>query len=323
MRTHQRWLTSLLAVVALSGIGAGTALAVGGHHARHSARHHAKKAAQAGTSALPVKQIEKALQIQGTMINGDLTESFERDDINNVTLHGVPIKPAFMINGDFDFQSLGKGRAFMNGDFPVLPAEINPAIDAMVSHGLVFQAEHQHMYDFTPQVYFIHLRATGDAVKIAQGLHAVLKATSTPLPQTPPSNPKTPLNVSKLKSMLHGYDAEVGSDGVVTVYIARRNPIYIDGIKVNPATNIATNISFEPLNKSGSEVAAIPDFAMTANEINPLMATMRAQGWDIGCLYNQETDEQPQLFFSHQFKTGNPYELAGEMVKGLAKTNNQ
>ncbi len=27
------------------------------------------------------------------------------------------------------------------------------------------------------------------------------------------------------------------------------------------------------------------------------MQVMRQQGWDIGCLYNQETDEHPQLYF--------------------------
>ena len=48
---------------------------------------------------------------------------------------------------------------------------------------------------------------------------------------------------------------------------------------------------------------------------------MRAQGWDIGCLYNQETDEHPQLFFSHQFKTGEPDQLAREIRRGLDRMN--
>jgi hypothetical protein len=50
---------------------------------------------------------------------------------------------------------------------------------------------------------------------------------------------------------------------------------------------------------------------------------MRGQGWDIGCLYNQETGERPQLFFSHQFKTGDPYQLAAEIRKGLNRMNVQ
>jgi hypothetical protein len=42
---------------------------------------------------------------------------------------------------------------------------------------------------------------------------------------------------------------------------------------------------------------------------------------DIGCLYNQETDEVPQLYFSHMWKTGSPYDLAQSVRKGLLLTN--
>jgi hypothetical protein len=34
------------------------------------------------------------------------------------------------------------------------------------------------------------------------------------------------------------------------------------------------------------------------------MRVMLARGWFVGCLYNQETAEHPQLYFSHQLKTG-------------------
>ena len=35
----------------------------------------------------------------------------------------------------------------------------------------------------------------------------------------------------------------------------------------------------------------------------------------------QETDEQPQLYFSHQFKVGNAYALAREVRRGLERMN--
>jgi hypothetical protein len=92
---------------------------------------------------------------------------------------------------------------------------------------------------------------------------------------------------------------------------------------VKPATNIATNIGFEPLNKKGTEAAVMPDFGMTGEEINPVVKTRRSMGWDIGCLYNQETEEHPQLYFSHQFKVGDPYKLAAEVRKGLDHMNSK
>ena len=273
--------------------------------------------------SLPVQQMEDALQAQGTVTDGVLVVGIDRKDIDNVTLHGVPIYPSFEVNGDLCFQPIGDNLAFFNGDMALKPDEVNPVIDAILANGLVFQAEHQHFYDFNPPVWFIHFRGQGEPVDLAKRVHNVVKATSTPLPQAPPSNPSTPFDKDRLQSILHGYDAEVGDDGVVTVFVARKDPIYIEGILVKPETNIATNVAFEPLDSSGSQAAAAPDFAMEADEINRVMAVMRQQGWDIGCLYNQETDESPQLFFSHQFKTGDPYQLAAEIRKGLDQTNSQ
>ncbi len=292
------------------------------HKLAHSPAHRGASGGAQGTS-LPVKEIEALVQAKGTVSDSVLSIPIDRSDISNVTLHGVPIKPSFEINGDLSFQPIGNGQAFFNADIPVKPSEINPVIDAIVGSGLVMQAEHQHMYDFEPMVWFIHFRAKGDPISIATAVHRVLLATSTPLPQEPPKKPTTPLNAGRLRQILHGYEASVGEDGVVTVYVARRNPIRINGVVVKPDTNIATNIAFEPLNSQGSEVAAMPDYAMEANEVDPVMSVMRGQGWDIGCLYNQETDEHPQLFFSHQFKTGDPYVLAQEIRRGLDQTNAQ
>ncbi|HWE12747.1 MAG TPA: DUF1259 domain-containing protein [Solirubrobacteraceae bacterium] len=324
---------SLLSAFAVCAVAAGTAMAGGqgrSHHpqasasTRHSAtgkKHKPGKSRKADHGTLPTKPIESAMQAQGTMINGDLSVGITRTDLTNVTLNGVPIKPSFQLNGEIDFQSLGHGRALMNGDLAFKPGELDAAISAIVGNHLTFQAEHQHMYDFSPAVWFIHLRAKGNPVTIAREVHNVIKTTSTPLPQSSPSNPPTPLDKGRLQKILHGYDAEVSDNGVVTVYVARRNPVYIDGIRVNPATNIATNVSFEPLNSSGTQAAVIPDFAMQANEINRVVGAMRARGWDIGCLYNQETGESPQLYFSHEFKTGDPYQLAQEVRDGLNQTN--
>ncbi len=64
-----------------------------------------------------------------------------------------------------------------------------------------------------------------------------------------------------------------------------------------------------------------PDFSMAVSEIQNVMQVMRQQGWVIGCLYNQETAEQPQLYFSHQLKVGDPVTLAQEIRKGLDQTN--
>lgn len=256
------------------------------------------------------------------MTEGLLHIPISRDDLRSRGPAAVLFDGSFEINGDIYFEPLGGGMAFVNGDLPFKDSEIDPAIDAMLSHGIVFQALHQHFYDLDPIRWFMHFRGVGQATTLVRGIKAILNTTSTPMPQTMPSNPTTPLDAGRLADILHG-TASVGSDGVVTVDVDRTDTIVIEDVVVNPAANIDTNIQFKPLNASGSSTAAAPDFSMISSEIMAVMRVMRGMGWDIGCLYNQETAEHPQLFFSHQFKVGDPYELAAEIRKGLDQTASQ
>jgi hypothetical protein len=269
---------------------------------------------------LPVKQIEAVIGADGTVSKGVLGISIERPDLGVVTgPQGVVFPPPFELHGDLTFQPLQGGKAFFNGDLALKPDEIDAVIDAILRNGLTFQAFHQHFYDITPEVWFIHLRGLGSPIGLAHAVRNVLAATATPLPQQMPTNPPTPLDSKRLGRILRG-DAQVGGDGVVTVSVGRTDTIVIGEVEAAAEANISTSVEFLPLAADGSRAAAVPDFAMTAGEITPVMREMRSQGWDIGCLYNQESAEQPQLYFSHQFKTGDPYTLAAEVRRGLDRT---
>ncbi|MBV9233535.1 MAG: DUF1259 domain-containing protein [Candidatus Eremiobacteraeota bacterium] len=259
-------------------------------------------------------QIESIINAKGTVTNGALQIQIDRNDIRNVELRGVPILPSFEINGQLNFQSLGGTRVLMNSDLCLEREEIDPFIDQLLRHNIIFQAEHQHFYDFVPIVFFIHFRALGDAITIARGVKAALNVTSTPFPQAPPKHPHTPLPVAEIGKII-GVTPTVGANGVVSLQVPRADTIMLGGQPANPYLNIMTPIDFEPL--GDGRAAAVPDFGMIASEIQRVVARMRGFGWDIGCLYNQETAEEPQLFFSHQFKVGNPIQLAHEIRAGL------
>ncbi len=275
-------------------------------------------ARQRGT--VPAKQIQAILGAEGTVSKGVLGVGIERRDFPKITgPRGVTFSPSFELHGDLYFQPLGGGRAFFNGDLALLPSEVDPVIDAILANRLDFQALHQHYYDLDPEVWFIHVRGLGDALSLARRVRKVINATATPLPQRMPSSPTTPFDAKRLGRILRG-DAQVGDDGVVTVTVGRSDAIVIDGVRVSPEANISTNVEFLPLTADGRRAAASPDFSMTAGEIGPVVGVMRHQGFDIGCLYNQETAEQPQLYFSHQLATGDPYVLARQIRAGLDRT---
>lgn len=281
---------------------------------------------------LPVEQIEQIIDIQGDIENGVLHLEVSRDDIGNVKGPVGPLRPggpqvpqvtfdgAFEINGDIFFQPLEGGKAFLNADQPLKEQELQPFIFTLLQNGLIFQAFHQHL-PMHPQVWFVHYRAIGDAITLAKAVRAALNVTRTPLPQAPPSNPTTPLNVNALKTILRADEISVGDEGVVTAWIYRRNVEIIDGIPVNPQANISTNVEFKPLDNNGT-ADVVPDFSMESKEIVPVVKLMLNQlGWYQGCLYNQETNEHPQLFFDHMLKRGNAYTLASEIRQGLNLTD--
>ena len=188
-----------------------------------------------------------------------------------------------------------------------------------MANGLIFQAFHQHYIETHPNVWFIHWRGEGEPLHLARAVKNVLDVTSTPFPQQPPEHPTTPLDPGRLAKILHG-SAEVGEEGVVTVTVERADTIVIDGIQVSPEANIFTEVQFKPLSSAGAYAAAGPDFAMKASEVSPVVRVMRGLGWFQGCLYNQETDEHPQLYFDHMLKIGDAYVLAHEIRKGLDLT---
>jgi hypothetical protein len=215
------------------------------------------------------------------------------------------------------FQPLGNGQALLNGDLALLESETQPFIASLLTHGLVFQAFHQHT-PMQPQIWFVHFRGVSGPLTLAHEIRAAINVTSTPLPQTMPENPTTPLDPDRLASILHG-DAEVGDEGVVTVTVKRTTPVTVAGVRVSPEAGISTEIEFKPTGGMNADV--VPDFSMTSGEVNPVVRRMLVDlGWYQGCLYNQETAEEPQLYFDHMVKSGDAYELAAEIRSGLDLT---
>jgi hypothetical protein len=293
-------------------------LAAPGAASARSATAHAALYHRRGS--LPVGAIQDIIGAEGSVSGGVLGIAIERMDIGSVKgPMGVTFPPSFELNGDLTFQPLGTDLAFFNGDLALKAAELNPVIDAIHKSGLTFQAMHQHYFNLDPMVWFIHFRGLGKPRALAQAVRHVLAATATPLPQKRPAKPTTPLDHAKLAKTLHG-SSEIGGDGVVTVSVSRSDRIVIGNVQVSPETNISTNVQFLPLGAQANRAAAAPDFSMTAAEVEPVCRRMRAAGFEIGCLYNQETDEHPQLYFAHMLGVGEPQQLAVAIRKGLDLT---
>lgn len=117
-------------------------------------------------------EIEKIIGYPGVM-GGDVFHiTVPRNDIH-VAAMGTMMPGSMGMNTPFNFQLDGKNAA-INGDFMLLPSELNPVIKALRANGIEVASIHNHLLDNQPQLVFMHFWAYGDAIGLAKGLKAAL-----------------------------------------------------------------------------------------------------------------------------------------------------
>jgi hypothetical protein len=83
---------------------------------------------------------------------------------------------------------------------------------------------------------------------------------------------------------------------------------------------MATGIGFQP---TGNGKAAITgDFVMTADEVNPVIRALRANGIEVTALHSHMLDEQPRLYFMHFWANDDAVKLAKGLRAALDKMAN-
>jgi hypothetical protein len=300
-------------------LAAGGGLLAGGVLSATPTAASAKQALLAQGGSIPVPQMLALLDAEGTVEDGVLRVDIARSDIGDVVgPAGVTFTPAFQMHGALAFQPLSNGLTLLNGYHPVLATETNAFIDGVRDSGLTVQGFAQHYTELEPQVWFVHVRGYGGAESLASAIRNAFAATATPFPQTLPSDPQGPFDAALLARILRGRAQNTGG-GVVRVTVPRRDRIVLAAVALSPQANISTSVEFRPDGPTGAAWAA-PAFSLASAEAFLVVKKMRSQDWFVNSLCSHHTDEQPQLYFSHMLKSGNPYELAREIRLGLDLT---
>jgi hypothetical protein len=90
-------------------------------------------------------------------------------------------------------------------------------------------------------------------------------------------------------------------------------------MSIPPPMGSAESINFQP---TGNGKAAITgDFVLAANEVTPVMRTLRDNGIDVTALHNHMLDDQPRMFFMHFWANDDAAKLAKGLHAALAKVN--
>lgn len=234
-----------------------------------------------------------------------------------VTSQGVRILPALSLGSWIAFKARGANEAVMMGDLVLTEEELNRVISRLQQGGVGQTAVHKHLLDESPAIWWAHVHAHGEPVRIAETVRAALALTGTPPQSTGDDQEAGALDTAGIRRIL-GHAGRINS-GVYNVSAPRAETIRAMGIEVPAAMGTATVMNFQP---TGDGRAAINgDFVMSAGEVDGVIQALREHGIEVVALHNHLLDEEPRLFFMHFWAHDDALRLARGLRAALDRTN--
>src|SRR5215212_5090745 len=244
--------------------------------------------------------------------------SLPRSDLK-VTLDGIAIKPALALGSWLAFHPAGGDQAMVMGDLVLTEAELNPVMKVLAEGGIDVTAIHNHLLRAQPATMYMHVEGHGDPAKLAQTFRAALEQSGTPLaaPSGGFGEQEVGLDTATLERVL-GHKGKA-SGGVYQFSIPRAEPVADGGMGVPPSMGTGIAINFQAAGQG--KAATTGDFVLTAQEVNPVLRTLREHGIEVTALHNHMLEEEPRLFFMHFWGVDDPERLAEGLKAALDKVN--
>jgi hypothetical protein len=262
-------------------------------------------------------KVGDALGKAGTVQPGDVYKvGLPRGDLH-VTVGGVRIKPALALGSWVAFKQTGGNEAMAMGDLVLLESEVGPVMAKLQSAQVEQTAIHNHLLHETPQVMYVHIRAHGDAVKIATAIHSALATSKTPFGAAAAKPASIDLDTAQVHRTL-GQGGTVNG-GVYQVSVPRAEAVRENRMDVPPAMGVATAINFQPT--GGNKAAITGDFVLISGEVNPVIQALEQNGIEVTALHSHMLDESPRLFFMHFWANDDALKLAKGLRAALDKMN--
>jgi hypothetical protein len=197
--------------------------------------------------------------------------------------------------------------------------EVNPVMSVALENGLSVTALHNHFFFDHPKVYFMHISGEGPTEQLATAVRKVYDKikevrAANPKPQDTFGGSSLPEKNSISPGPLNeifGMSGEVNK-GMVKFTIGR--PATMHGVAINNTMGVNTWAAF-----AGSDVNAIVDgdFAVTEDELQPVLKGLRVSGINIVAIHQHMTHEEPPIMFFHYWGRGAAKDLAQAVKGGL------
>ena len=263
-------------------------------------------------------QVDQAIGRKGAAQPGGIYKyGLPRSDFK-VTVGGVAIKPALAFGSWVAFEPAGSGAMVM-GDLVLTDSELSPVMKRLIDDGFEISAIHNHLLRTSSPVFYMHVGAHGDPVKLAQTIHAALALSNTPLaaPTPPATPPAIDLDTAAIEKTL-GFKGNANG-GVYQFGIPRAEAITEGGMPVPPSMGTAIAINFQPT--GGGKAAVTGDFVLIGSEVNPVLKTLRQKGIEVTALHSHMVDESPRLYFMHFWANDDAQKLASGLRAAVDLAN--
>ena len=278
-------------------------------------------------AALDTAKIDEITALRGKLNaeEGVYKVTFPRDDVN-VMVAGWQMPPFMGLGTWAAFQGTNE-KAMMMGDTVLFEDEVNSAMSAALENGLSVTALHNHFFFDEPKVYFMHIGGEGsveklagavkkvyDTIKMIRGSNA--KPGNTFSQQALEKGPLATKN-SITAAPLNEIFAMQGDvkDGMVKFTIGKKSKM--GGMAIGKEIGVNTWAAF-----AGADDNAIVDgdFAVTEDELQPALKTLRRAGINIVAIHSHMTHENPRILFLHYWGKGSAKDLANAVKGALLVT---
>ena len=268
------------------------------------------------------KAVEDAIGRKGTVNPGGVLKfSFPRSDLR-VVLNGVILKPALALGSWVAFKRIGD-HVMVMGDLVLLEGEVTSVMGSLQQNGVEQTALHNHLLRESPRVMYMHIRAIGNAVRIARAVRTALEFTQTPLALVAAApaagaTPAAPLDLDTAGiAKVMGVRGKV-SGGVYQLTFPRLEKIREEKVDLPPAMGIATAINFQSTGAGKAVVTG--DFVLLGREVNPVIWTLSENGIEVTAIHSHMIGEEPRLFFMHFWANDDVGKLARGLRAALERT---
>ncbi len=261
---------------------------------------------------LDTAQMDKITGLKGAMNTeeGVYKVTFPRDDVK-VTVAGWQMPPFMGLGTWAAFQGTNE-KAMVMGDTVLFQDEVNPVLSAALENGLSVTALHNHFFFDEPKVFFMHIGGTGEIEKLAgavRQVYAKIKevraANAKPQPTfgAKPMPEKNAITLAPLNEIF-GMQGEA-KDGMAKFTIGKKASM--GGMEISKTIGVNTWAAF-----AGSDENAVVDgdFAMTEDELQPVLKLLRKSGINIVAIHNHMTHETPRIMFLHYWGRSPAKDLA-------------